>query len=49
MIRTLFRNFFADSFVMKLIHLWGWLCIVLMICALFNPFYLLLVEPSAAG
>ena len=43
MIRTLLTNFIGESLVMKAIHLWGWLCIALMVAALLNPLYLMLV------
>jgi len=39
MIRIIFRNFFSDSVVMKLFHLWGWLCVALMVLALGSPFF----------
>ena len=45
MISTILRNFFQEPAAMKVFHLWGWLCIVMMVCALLNPFYKALIEP----
>lgn len=46
MFKALWQDFVEQSWLMKLFLIWGWLAIVIMVCALFSPYFqsLALVE-----
>ena len=39
MIKVLFRHFLAATWLMKIVLIWAWVSALIMVCALFSPYY----------